>query len=35
MWIETPPSGTGTTIAFTLPCAAAPAAAPQAALMSE
>ena len=35
MWIETPPSGTGTTIAFTLPCAAAPAAAPQAALVSE
>jgi len=35
MWVETPPAGRGTTIAFTLPIAAAPAAAPQAALVSE
>jgi K+-sensing histidine kinase KdpD len=35
MWVETPPSGRGTTIAFTLPIAAAPAVTPQAALVSE
>jgi K+-sensing histidine kinase KdpD len=35
MWIETPPSGSGTSIFFTLPSATASAVAPQPALVSE